>query len=222
MDLNDFGTQCPASNARQNEDGIPYAPREVYSPSEMVNRPIQWKVVQAGIYEVCGTTARQLPPGAYGCTLNQYGEVQLVARDLQVDDLIDFADSLPSKILREIESFWDLGDKFQRGSTPTRFGTKNDYLRMVAVLHANGIDVIQDMVWNHLDGAGSENGGAGGQSGEQPVPVQAPKQPLVETEEALPCRQSALRSCVKQSRGCQGAADRFDNAPASCPQPDCP
>jgi len=28
--------------------------------------------------------------------------------------------------------------------------------------HANGIDVIQDMVWNHLNGAGSENGGAGG------------------------------------------------------------
>src|SRR2546429_3747193 len=58
---------------------------------------------------------------------------------------------------------YDLGDKFQCGSTPTRFGTKDAFLRMVAVLHANGIDVIQDMVWNHLNGAGSENGGARGE-----------------------------------------------------------
>lgn len=57
---------------------------------------------------------------------------------------------------------YDLGDKFQGGSTSTRFGTKDQYLRAVAILHANGIDVIQDMVWNHLDGAGSDNG-AGGQ-----------------------------------------------------------
>src|SRR6266487_3505143 len=57
---------------------------------------------------------------------------------------------------------YDLGDKFQCGSTTTRFGTKDAYLRMVAVLHANSIDVIQDMVWNHLNGAGTENSGAGG------------------------------------------------------------
>jgi len=57
---------------------------------------------------------------------------------------------------------YDLGDKFQCGSTTTRFGTKDAYLRMVAVLHANGIEVIQDMVWNHLNGAGSEFNGAGG------------------------------------------------------------
>jgi alpha-amylase len=57
---------------------------------------------------------------------------------------------------------YDLGDKFQCGSTTTRFGTKDAYLRMVAVLHANGIDVIQDVVWNHLNGAGSEKDGAGG------------------------------------------------------------
>lgn len=114
MDLNDFGTQCPSNNTRQNHDAAPYATRDMYSPAEMVNRPIQWKVVQAGIFEVCGTTSRELPPGAYGCTLNQYGEVQIHHRDLQVDDLIDFAESLPGKILDEIETFWSLGDVFQR------------------------------------------------------------------------------------------------------------
>lgn len=114
MDLNDFGTQVSSNNHRHAHDGVPYQQREVYSAAELVNRPCQWKVVQAGIFEVCGTTSRQLPPGAYGCTLNQYGEVQISHRDLQVDDLIDFAESLPGKILDEIETFWTLGEVFQR------------------------------------------------------------------------------------------------------------
>ncbi|WP_400191630.1 alpha-amylase family glycosyl hydrolase [Hymenobacter sp. B81] len=63
---------------------------------------------------------------------------------------------------------YDLGDKFQRDNSTaphpasTRLGTKDELLRMVAVLHANGIDVIQDVVPNHIIGAGS-NSGAGGQ-----------------------------------------------------------
>ncbi len=115
MDLNDFGTQTATTgNKGQNQDAAGFAQRDLYAGEEPVNRPIQWKVVQAGIFEVCGMTARQLPPGAYGCTLNQYGEVQIQHRDLQVDDLIDFADSLPGRILGEIESFWSLGDTFER------------------------------------------------------------------------------------------------------------
>jgi hypothetical protein len=115
MDLNDFGTHSSANHtARQNQENNTYTTRDIYGPDEPVSRPIQWKVVQAGIFEVCGTTSRQLPPGAYGCTLNQYGEVQIHNRDLQVDDLIDFAESLPGKILDEIETFWTLGDTFQR------------------------------------------------------------------------------------------------------------
>lgn len=57
---------------------------------------------------------------------------------------------------------YDLGDKYQKGSVPTRFGTKDQLLRMVATMHANGVEVIQDIVLNHSDGAGSTSG-AGGQ-----------------------------------------------------------
>lgn len=56
---------------------------------------------------------------------------------------------------------YDLGDKYQKGRSGTRLGTKDELLRMVAVLHANGIEVIQDIVPNHIIGAGS-NTGAGG------------------------------------------------------------
>jgi AAA+ superfamily predicted ATPase len=112
MDLNDFGTQAATGQRPNNNHQNYYHPPGYLPGADAGNRPMQWKVVQAGVFEVCGATAERLPAGAYGCTLNQYGEVQLVSRDLQVDDLIDFADSLPSKILREIESFWDLGGKF--------------------------------------------------------------------------------------------------------------
>lgn len=57
---------------------------------------------------------------------------------------------------------YDLGDKFQKGSTTTRYGTKDQFLRSVAVMKANGMGVIQDVVLNHVSDAGAANG-AGGQ-----------------------------------------------------------
>ncbi len=56
---------------------------------------------------------------------------------------------------------YDLGDKFQKGATQTRLGTKDELLRMIAVMHANGIEVIQDVVLNHVSSAGSGNGSGG-------------------------------------------------------------
>lgn len=56
---------------------------------------------------------------------------------------------------------YDLGDKYQKTFTETRLGTKDELLRMIAVMHANGIEVIQDIVPNHLIGAGSSNGAGG-------------------------------------------------------------
>jgi len=56
---------------------------------------------------------------------------------------------------------YDLGDKWQKGATKTRMGDKDEVLRMVAVLKANGIDVIQDVVLNHVVGAGSQTGNGG-------------------------------------------------------------
>ena len=66
---------------------------------------------------------------------------------------------------------YDLGDKYQRGGSDslnvrTRSGTKDELLRMIGVMHANGIEVIQDIVLNHVDGAGTNSSGAGGQDPE--------------------------------------------------------
>lgn len=56
---------------------------------------------------------------------------------------------------------YDLGDKFQKNNLKTPFGDKDEFLRMVGVLHQNGINVIQDIVLNHIDGAGSANSAGG-------------------------------------------------------------
>ncbi len=58
---------------------------------------------------------------------------------------------------------YDLGDKFQKGApnVQTAMGTKDELLRMIAVMHANGIEVIQDVVLNHCDGAGTSTGAGG-------------------------------------------------------------
>lgn len=57
---------------------------------------------------------------------------------------------------------YDLGDKWQKNLKRTRMGDKNELLRMVGVLHANGINVVQDIIPNHMSSAGSATG-AGGQ-----------------------------------------------------------
>lgn len=56
---------------------------------------------------------------------------------------------------------YDLGDKYQKGSVKTRLGNKDELLRMYAVIHSNGMDVIQDVVFNHMDNAGSSTGAGG-------------------------------------------------------------
>lgn len=63
---------------------------------------------------------------------------------------------------------YDLGDKYQKGwdgnelDIRTRVGTKDEVLRMIAILHANGIEVLQDITLNHVTGAGTGVNGAGG------------------------------------------------------------
>lgn len=63
---------------------------------------------------------------------------------------------------------YDLGDKYQKGwsngqlNIRTRVGTKDEVLRMIAIMHANGIEVIQDIALNHVNGAGAGSNGAGG------------------------------------------------------------
>ena len=53
----------------------------------------------------------------------------------------------------DVFDHYDLGDKDQKGTIATRFGTKDSLLRLVAVAYANGLEVYPDIVLNHAIGA---------------------------------------------------------------------
>ncbi|SNS39824.1 alpha-amylase [Granulicella rosea] len=53
--------------------------------------------------------------------------------------------------------YYDLGSKLQQGCVQTRFGTLDSFLRLVAIAHANGLEVYPDIVIDHCDGGGFDN-----------------------------------------------------------------
>ncbi len=91
--------------------------------------PFWWDhlAAQANMFRRAGFTALWIPPplkGASGSFSNGYDEF---------DD-------------------YDLGDKDQKGTVPTRYGTREQLERCVAMMRANGIDVYADLVENQRDG----------------------------------------------------------------------
>jgi alpha-amylase len=48
--------------------------------------------------------------------------------------------------------YYDIGQKNQKGAVGTRFGTQDAFLRMIAVAHANGLEVYPDIVLDHCSG----------------------------------------------------------------------
>ncbi|MDA0714194.1 MAG: alpha-amylase family glycosyl hydrolase, partial [Bacteroidetes bacterium] len=65
-----------------------------------------------------------------------------------------FKNANPNSVGYSPFDHYDLGDKFQKGDLKTPLGDKDEFLRMVAVLHTNGIEVIQDITLNHVSDAG--------------------------------------------------------------------
>ena len=75
---------------------------------------LQWTIGQEGHYQICGATTPTLPPGAYSCDQDACGKPLFIRRRLQADNLINVADSVNSQIVKEVERFWTLGEKFRQ------------------------------------------------------------------------------------------------------------
>jgi alpha-amylase len=52
-----------------------------------------------------------------------------------------------------VYDLYDLGEFDQKGTIPTKYGTKNQYLNAVAAAHRAGIQIYADVVFNHKMGA---------------------------------------------------------------------
>lgn len=71
-------------------------------------------VLKDGVYQTCGPTVERLPAGAYSAGVDCYGRPQFTRRRPQLDDLVDFSDSLAGQLLAEIDHFWTLGERFRK------------------------------------------------------------------------------------------------------------
>jgi hypothetical protein len=74
----------------------------------------QWAFAGPNTFQMCGRTLSSLPPAAYRCWLDNCGNANFQPQELQVDELIDFPDSLPARIIAELDRFWKSGDRFAR------------------------------------------------------------------------------------------------------------
>ncbi len=52
-----------------------------------------------------------------------------------------------------VYDLYDLGEFDQKGSVPTKYGTRQDYLDAIEALHRHGLRVLADIVLNHRMGA---------------------------------------------------------------------
>lgn len=52
--------------------------------------------------------------------------------------------------------YYDFGEFFQHGTTPTRFGTRSELETLISKAHDNNLEVIADIVLNHNSGGGAE------------------------------------------------------------------
>ena len=73
-----------------------------------------------------------------------------------------FKNANPASVGYSPFDLYDLGDKFQKGNLKTPLGDKDELLRLIAVMHTNGIEDIQDITLNHVNDAGN-NTSFGGQ-----------------------------------------------------------
>ena len=53
----------------------------------------------------------------------------------------------------DVYDTYDLGEFHQKGAIPTKYGTKEEYLAAVRALQEQGIEVLADVVLNHMMGA---------------------------------------------------------------------
>jgi len=75
---------------------------------------LQWTIGSQSTFQACGQTTPQLPPGGYSCEADSCGRPVFSQRPMKSDDLIDTPGSLAGEIIREVDHFWSLRERFHR------------------------------------------------------------------------------------------------------------
>jgi SpoVK/Ycf46/Vps4 family AAA+-type ATPase len=88
--------------------------REAQSIEDMDRlHPTQWALVKAATYAAVPPSLTKLPSGFYNIDYIQEQPV-FIKKDVKVDDLMRFTNSIPDKVIEEIKTFWSRGEIFKK------------------------------------------------------------------------------------------------------------
>jgi len=118
MNLKAFGTNMakPAGHNRKRNpvsEG-PSSGRIEEDEKELLNSIslVQWAVCGPHTYKPVSSTFPKLQSGVYSVAVSQYHGIIYEKKNICIDDLLRFPDSVSDKILAEITTFWGKGQKF--------------------------------------------------------------------------------------------------------------
>ena len=144
MNLNAFGDVSPATSKpnRKSRPPTPSEPARVTDEEKDLLNSIslvQWAVCGPHTYKPVSSTFPKLESGVYSVNVSQYHGVIYQKKNICVDDLLRFPDSVSDKILAEITQFWGKGEQFREHGFLHRRGY---LLHGPAGCHAKGTKII--------------------------------------------------------------------------------
>lgn len=113
--LEDFGSEMPSTKSHRSHT-LAEAPKAPGSEKDDLHKMVdlvQWAVCGPNTSKPVSTTFPKLNSGVYNIAMNQYHGLVFIQRNICVDDLLRFPDSVSDKILNEITTFWTKGEKFK-------------------------------------------------------------------------------------------------------------
>lgn len=117
MNLKEFGTSTKTTSRPRKPSQVTAteSPGKSEEEKDILNSLslVQWAVCGPHTYKPVSSTAPKLQSGVYSTAVSQYHGIIYQKKNVCVDDLLRFPDSVSEKILAEITTFWGKGDKFQ-------------------------------------------------------------------------------------------------------------
>ena len=114
--LSEFGTNIPEPSEKNSK---PTSVTHESSPSsddkdqKDVTALVQWSICGPNIYKPVSYTFSKLERGVYNIYASQNHGIVFEKKTICVDSLLRFPDSVSDKILKEITTFWNKGEKFK-------------------------------------------------------------------------------------------------------------
>ena len=107
-----YDEPCRETGKSSNED----------ESAKRFNSFVQWTTSDGDTFFPAGRVSRQLPPGYYDIGQTMSGELFFKRKAIKAEKLLRFPDSTFDKVLANIESFWELEERFATEGIPYRRG----------------------------------------------------------------------------------------------------